>query len=148
MNPMGQTSASSRVGRPSPQRGEHRQVPSGRNFVKIVATSVSNRRGVWRLGGKTPLRIGCGREKENDMSSDNLRDREIAAASARRQALAHTLMVERFGRPQQDRTEATKDSGPDDSGGINSAGRPDGRSDPRPPRRKYRGWTLASRRSQ
>jgi len=128
--------------------GEHRQAPSERNFVKIVATSVSNRRGVWRLGGKTPLRIGCGREKENDMSSDNLRDREIAAASARRQALAHTLMVERFGRPQQDRTEAARDLGPDDSGGVDSAGRPDGRSDPRPPRRKYRGWTLASRRSQ
>jgi len=68
--------------------------------------------------------------------------------ATRRQALAHTLMVERFGRPQQDRTEAARDSGPDDSGGINSAGRPDGRSDPRPPRRKYRGWTLASRRSQ
>jgi len=73
------------------------------------------------LRGEDALHIGCGREKENDMSSDNLRDREIAVASARRQALARTLMVERFGRAQQDRTEAARDSGPDDSGGIKMA---------------------------
>lgn len=76
------------------------------------------------------------------MSADHPADGDSAAAAARYRALTRMLTAERIGTTRSAAVEGDGDTEEAESARFEAAPRPGAR----PPRRKYRGWTLASRR--
>jgi len=79
--------------------------------------------------------------------SSNYRSSGEVAAVARHQALVRTLTVERFGGGPAAISERVEDAREDEAIGAATPRNSVTKSYPQPVRRKYRGWSLASRRS-